>query len=187
MGLSASGGTPETKKGPATRGPKKTYPGNLRPGRGWRNAEAWFYYEEAVKSEQSRDWLDCTDYAQASLAAENRQSTRFLAATCEERAGLWVEAVADYQTVADAAGKLGMHDIESRSKKALQTLRDKVPKIVIRKPAKADDLVVKMNDVEVPADKLGGEILGQPRAAHDHGEGQRRRRPHGVRAGGGGR
>lgn len=161
-GGSASGGTPETKKAPEKRGPKKTYPGNLRPGRGWRNAEAWFYYEEAVKSEQSRDWLDCNDYAQASLAAENRQSTRYLAATCEERAGLWVEAVADYQTVADAAGKLGMRDIEGRSKRALQTLRDKIPKLVIRRPAKADNLVVKMNDVEIAGDKLGGEIWVNP-------------------------
>jgi hypothetical protein len=161
-GSSASGGTPETRKGPEKRGPKKAYPGNLRPGRGWRNAEAWFYFDEASKSEQGRDWLDCADYAQASLAAENRQSTRFLAATCEERAGLWLEAVADYQTVADAAGKLGMRDIEGRSRKALQALRDKVPRIVIRKPARADDLVVKMNDVEVAPDKLGGEIWVNP-------------------------
>ncbi|APR86712.1 hypothetical protein A7982_12061 [Minicystis rosea] len=161
-GSSASGGTPETKKAPGERAPKKTYPGNLRPTRGFRSAEASFYHDEALKSEQSRDWLDCADYAQASLAAENRQSTRFLAASCEERAGLWVEAVADYQTVADAAGKLGMRDIESRSKKALQTLRDKVPKIVLRKPAKADDLVVKMNGVEVAPDKLGGEIWVNP-------------------------
>jgi hypothetical protein len=161
-GDSVSGGTPETKKGPAQRGPKKVYPGNLRPGRGWRNAEAWFYYDEATKSEQARDWLDCVDYAQASLAAENRQSTRFLAASCEERAGLWVEAIADYQTVSEAAGKLGMRDIEARSKKALATLKEKIPKIVIRKPANASDLVVKMNDVEVPADKLGGEIWINP-------------------------
>src|SRR5258708_14592699 len=50
-----------------------------------------FYWEEAQKAEASRDWLDCADYANASLAAENRQTTRYLAATCEERAGLWVE------------------------------------------------------------------------------------------------
>lgn len=161
-GASASGGTPETKKGPEKREPKKVYPGNLRPGRGWRNAEAWFYFEEAIKAEHSRDWLDCADYAQASLAAENRQSTRFLAASCEERAGLWVEAIADYQTVVEAAPKLGMRDIGNRSTRALSALRDKIPKIVIRKPARAENLVVKMNDAEVAPDRLGGEIWVNP-------------------------
>lgn len=168
----SSGAAAEPKKGPDTpappppaaqkRGPKKQYPGNLRPGRGWRNAEAWFYHEEAVKSEQSRDWVDCADYAQASLAAENRVSTRYLAATCAERGGLWIEAIADYQQVAEGAGKVGLHDVEGRAKKALQALRDKIPKIVIRKPARAESLVVKMNDVEVPAEKLGGEIWVNP-------------------------
>jgi tetratricopeptide (TPR) repeat protein len=161
-GGTASGGTAETKKGPATRAPKKTYPGNLRPGRGWRNAEAWFYYEEAARSEASRDWLDCADYAQASLAAENRQTTRYLAAACEERAGLWVEALADFQTVFEAAGKLGIRDIESKSKKHLDNLREKIPKIVIRKPARADDLVVRLNDVEIAPEKLNGEIWVNP-------------------------
>ena len=164
-GSSSSGGTPESKKGASTRGtrgPKKAYPGGSRPGRGWRSAEGYYYFEEAQKAEQGRDWLDCADYAQASLAAENRQTTRFLAATCEERAGLWVEALADYQTVIEAAGKLGLRDIESRSKKALAALRDKVPKIVLRKPSRAESLVVKMNDVEIAPDKLGGEIWVNP-------------------------
>lgn len=147
---------------PAKRGPKKTYPGNLRPGRGWRSGEAWWYHEEAVKSEHSRDWHDCADYAQASLAVDPRYSTRFLAASCEERGGLWVEAVADYQIVAEGAGKVGLRDIEGRAKRALSALRDKIPKIVIRKPARAEGLVVKMNDVEVPAEKLGGEIWVNP-------------------------
>jgi hypothetical protein len=162
-GGSASGGSPETKKaGPAERKPKKTFPGGGRPVRGWRSPEAFFYWNEAAKAEASQDWLDCTDYAQASLAAENRQTTRFLAASCEERAGLWVEALADFQTVAEASGKLGLRDTEQKSKARLAALRDKIPKIVIRKPAKGDDVAIKMNDVDVPAEKLGGEIWVNP-------------------------
>jgi hypothetical protein len=162
-GGTASGGTPETiKQGPSERKPKKTYPGGGRPVRGWRNPEAHFYWEEAQKSEASRDWLDCVDYAQASLAAENRQTTRYLAATCEERAGLWVEAIADYQTVVEGAAKLGIRDIEGKARQKLGTLKDKIPKIVIRKPAKGEGLVVQMNGVDVPAEKLGGELWVNP-------------------------
>ncbi len=162
-GSSASGGTPETiAKSPTERKPKKTYAGGGRPVRGWRNPEAFFYWDEARKAEASRDWLDCVDYAQASIAAENRQTTRYLAATCEERAGLWVEAVADYQTVINAAGKLGMRDVERQARGKLTALRDRIPRVVIEKPAKGEGLVVKLNDAEVPADKLGGEIWVNP-------------------------
>ena len=161
-GTTASGGTAETNKGPATRAPRKAYPGNLRPPRGWKSAEAWFYYEEAARSEAGRDWLDCADYAQASVAVENRQTTRYLAAACEERAGLWIEALADYQTVLEASGKLGLRDIEAKTRKHLDLLHDKIPKLVLRKPARADDLVVKLNDVEVAPEKLNGEIWVNP-------------------------
>lgn len=157
-----SGGTPETNKGPGERKPKKTFPGGGRAPRGWRTAEGFFYWSEASKAEASRDWLDCADYAQASLAAENRAVTRLLAASCEERAGLWVEALADFQTVIDTAPKLGLHEAAKQAQARWQALRDKIPKIVIRKPAKADDLVVTMNDAEIPPDKLGGEIWVNP-------------------------
>ncbi len=161
-GTSASGGTEETKKGPEQREPKKKWPGSGRPPRGWKSAEAFFYYNEATKSEGKRDWLDCVDYAQASLTAENRATTRFLAASCEEKAGLWIEAYADYQTVGETGGKSGLFDVANNAKQRAQTLKDKIPKIVLRKPALADNLVVKMNDVEVPNEKLNGEIWVNP-------------------------
>src|SRR5262249_53235032 len=121
-----------------------------------------FYYNEATKSEGNRDWLDCVDYAQASLTAENRATTRFLAASCEEKAGLWIEAYADYQTVGETGGKTGLLDGSNQPHQRGQRLKDKVPKIVLRKPATAEKLVVMMNDVEVPADKLNGEIWVNP-------------------------
>lgn len=161
---SPSGGTQETAKAGAERKPKKVYPGRGRPPRGWRTGEGFFYFREATASEQNRDWLDCVDYAQASLAVENRPTTRMLAASCEERAGLWLEALADYKIVADTAGtaRVGLHDTANKAKEKLKELRDKIPKIVLRKPAKAQDLVVKMNDAVVPPEKLGGEIWVNP-------------------------
>jgi len=162
-GNTASGGTEETKKsGPEVRKPKKTFSGGGRPPRGWKSAEAYFYFGQATSSESSRDWLDCVDYAQASLTAENRASTRFLLASCEERAGLWIEAYADYQTVGETGGKTGLFDTATQAKQRAQTLRDKIPKIVLRKPPNAEKLSVKMNDVEVPNEKLGGEIWINP-------------------------
>lgn len=166
-----SSGSAEIKP-EAERGPKKKFSGRGRPPRGWKSAEAYFYFREATASEREREWLDCADYAQASLSAENRATTRFLAGSCEERAGLWIEALADYQIVADTAGKTGLFDTAKEARSRAQVLRDKIPKIVLRKPANAKDLVVKMNDDEVPAKKLGGEIWVNPGQRLIHARGK---------------
>ena len=146
----------------APRKPKKTFPGGGTFPRGWRSAEAYFYYNEATTSEASRDWLDCVDYTQASLTAENRVTTRFLLASCEERGGLWIEALADFQSVSDGAGKVGLHQVGGLAKQRAQTLREKTPKVVIRKPAQADALVVTMNGAPLANDKLDGEVWINP-------------------------
>lgn len=146
----------------AQRKPKKTFPGGGRFPRGWRSAEAYFYYTEATASEASRDWLDCVDYTRASLEAENRVTTRFLTASCEERGGLWIEALADFQIVADSAGRMGLRDVGSSARQRAQTLREKTPKVVLRKPANAQGLTVSMDGVEVAGDKLDGEVWVNP-------------------------
>ncbi len=144
------------------RRPKKTWPGGGRFPRGWRSSEAYFYSNEATTSEASRDWLDCVDYAQASLQAEDRVTTRFLLASCEERGGLWIEALADFQIVTDSAGKIGLRDVGNLARQRAETLREKTPKIVIRKPAKVDALTVTINGVELAIDKLDGEVWVNP-------------------------
>ena len=142
--------------------PRKEYPGNLKPGRGWKTGEGYFFYQEAVSAEGSRDWADCAAYAQASLAAEGRVTTRYLAASCEERAGLWIEAQSDYEIVADTGGSAGLRNVATQARAKADELTQKIPKIILRKPAKATSLVVKMNNVEIPAEKLGGEIWVNP-------------------------
>lgn len=142
--------------------PRKQYPGDVRPGRGWKTGEGYFFYQEAVASEGSRDWADCAEYAQASLAAENRVTTRYLAASCEERAGLWIEAYGDYTIVADTGPKLGLRGVANQARAKAGELEQKIPKIILRKPAKVTGLVVKLNNVEVPDEKLGGEIWVNP-------------------------
>lgn len=161
---SPSGGNKETKQKEQeteTGELKKTYKGGRAP-RGWRSGEAFFYYNEAASSEKAQDWLDCISYGQASLAAENRASTRFLVGSCEERAGLWIEALADYQIVTDSAPKLGMRGLGVQASRRADELRKKIPKLVIRKSGKVEDLKVRLNGVEIDNDKLGGEIWVNP-------------------------
>ncbi len=171
---SGSSGSAESNKD-KKRKPKKKFPGG-RPPRGWKSGEAYFYFNEAQKDERDREWLACADDAQASLAAENRASTRYLAASCEERAGLWIEALADYRIVADTAGGSALYDVEGKAKSSVAQLTGKIPKVVIRKPARATDLVVTLNDQAIDAEKLNGEIWVNPGqrtvAAHGKVDGQ---------------
>ncbi|MBK8258314.1 MAG: DUF3570 domain-containing protein [Polyangiaceae bacterium] len=161
----ASTGTAQVPKadgGAGTPKVRKEYPGNVKPARGWKTGEGYFYYQEAVSAEGSRDWADCAAYAQASLTAENRVTTRYLAASCEERAGLWIEAYGDYNIVADTGQATGLGNVARQARAKAEELSQKIPKIIIRKPAKATGLVVKLNNVVIENEKLGGEIWVNP-------------------------
>ena len=153
---------PKPEAGGDAPKPRKEYPGNVRPGRGWKTGEGYFFYQEAVAAEGARDWADCAAYAQASLAAENRVTTRYLAASCEERAGLWIEAQTDYAIVADTGGSTGLAGVARQARTKADELAQKIPKLILRKPAKATNLVVKLNNVEIAPEKLGGEIWVNP-------------------------
>ncbi|MEJ7732393.1 MAG: DUF3570 domain-containing protein [Polyangiaceae bacterium] len=153
---------PPAKVEPEQGATKKVCKSGGRAPRGWRSPEAFCYFNHAYRAEREREWADCAAYAQASLAFEDRPQVRFTAAGCAERAGLWIEALADFEIVADSAGRFGLHDSARQARSKAQALREKMPKLVVRRPAKATDLVVNMNDEEVPLEKLDGEIWVNP-------------------------
>jgi hypothetical protein len=160
---SPSGGNQETKAAAAS-GDKKLkaqYEGQKAP-RGWRSGEAWFYYDQAIKSDKAGEHLDCIEYAKASYEAENRTSTTFLIAACEAAAGLWVEAVSDYEATAEAASRANIRKTAGEAKRRADDLRGKIPKIIIKKPANATDVKVRLNSVQVAEDQLGTEIQVNP-------------------------
>jgi len=167
-GGSSSGGGQDTKEpsAPASSGgggkkPKVTYDGQA-PKRGWRTGEGSFYYELATKAEKEREWADCATYGRASYEAEDRTSTLFLVAACEARAGLWVEAVADYEATIEAAQRKNIRGTAAQAQARADELRAKIPKLVIQKPANVTDLKVRVNSAEISADQLGSEILVNP-------------------------
>ena len=141
---------------------RKKYAGGGRAVRGWKSAEAYFYFSEAKKSEEAREWGDCAGYAGDSIAAENRISTKYLRASCLERGGKWVEAVADYTTTADEGPKNGLRDIGKTAQEKVDDLTKKMPKLVLRPPPKIEDLKVEVDDAAVDQGKLGGEIWVNP-------------------------
>ncbi|MDI1476747.1 DUF3570 domain-containing protein [Polyangium sp. y55x31] len=162
---SPSGGNQETKEAKAASGGSKktkvTYEGQA-PGRGWRTGEGSFYYEQAIKAEKQSEWLDCAAYGRASYEAEERTSTLFLVASCEARAGLWVEAVSDYEATAEAAQRKNIRQMAAQAQRRAEELRAKIPKIVVQKPAGATDVKVRLNGVELEEDQLGSEIPVNP-------------------------
>ncbi|MBK9262535.1 MAG: DUF3570 domain-containing protein [Polyangiaceae bacterium] len=160
-GSTSSSSTPSTSPSSSGKKPKKEYDGR-RPARGWRTGEGSFYYVEAYKAEKEREWDDCITYGRLSYEAEYRSSTQFLVASCEARAGMWLEAIADYEATAEAAEKANIRRTVQMARSRADELRAKLPKVTILKPANVQDLKVRMGGAEVPPDKLDTEILVNP-------------------------
>jgi hypothetical protein len=150
--------------GPAVPEPtdRKKYPGGMRAPRGWKTAEAHFYFQEAIAAQDERSWGLCVGYATDSLGAEDRVGTKLLRAQCADRGGKWVQALADYEAVAEQAPGLGMHDQGKTARARFEELKAKVPKLVLRPPARVDALEVSLDGDRVPNDKLGGELWADP-------------------------
>lgn len=142
--------------------PRKKYPGGMRTPRGWRSAEAHFYHQQALEAQDDKKWSLCAGYAGDSLAVEDRVSTKFLRAQCLDKGNQWLEAKADYDVVAKEAPDLGMKDVGKRAQERLDYITDKAPKITFKKPSNAEELVVSIDDVQVPEDKLVGEMIVNP-------------------------
>lgn len=149
-----------TNPSPATK-PKKEYDGR-RPERGWRTGEGSFYYVEASRAEKQREWDDCVTYGRLSYEAEYRTSTQFLVASCEARAGLWIEAIEDYEATAEAAEKANIRRTAQMATSRADELRAKLPNVIIQAPKDAQDIRVRIGGLEVPPDKLGTEIPVNP-------------------------
>lgn len=156
-----SGGASAAKK-PAAGGkkggiPKKDCSGSGRPPRGWRSGGAYKCYQDALGAEDKREWLECAGFALGSTEVEERSTSRFLAGSCLERGGRWVDAVAQYEKVAQAGTAASRQGSERGD-----ALRAKIPKLVVRPPSKAADLVVRIDGSEVAPSQLGGEIWVDP-------------------------
>lgn len=160
-GSSGSSSSPPSTSSSSAKKPKREYSGE-RPARGWRTGEGSFYYNEAYKAEKEREWADCVTYGRLSYEAEYRTSTQFLVASCEARAGQWLEAIADYEATADAAEKANIRRTIALARGRADELRKKLPKVTVQKPADVQDLKVRIGGVEVPADKLGSEMDVNP-------------------------
>lgn len=158
----------KARKGQKEPGPavpeseRKKYPGGMRAPRGWKTAEGYFYYQEALKEQDDRSWGLCVGYASDSLGAEDRVGTKLLRAQCADQGGKWVQALADYEVVSEQAPALGMNDAGKTSKARFDELKGKVPKLILRPPAKVDALEVLLDGDRVPNDKLGGELWADP-------------------------
>lgn len=130
--------------------------------KGWKSSVAFCFFTEAVAAEASQEWATCSNHAQSSLTAEDRPTTRYLAAQCQERAGRWTDALRDYQIVIDAAREAGLKATAQEAQIRAKLLRERVPRLVIRPPANAEGLVVTLDGTQVANDKLGGEIWVNP-------------------------
>jgi len=132
------------------------------PPKDWDSSAAFCYFVEAVAAEAAQEWSECSAYVDASLTKQDRPTTRYLGAQCRERGGKWTEALREYAIVVETARRANMTATAREAALRAKLLKERIGKVVIRPPAGATELVVKLDGVEVPAEKLGGEIWVTP-------------------------
>lgn len=151
-GKSSGGAAPSRKK----------YPGSGKTPSGWKSAEAYWYFDQAKQADAAKSFDDCAGYASDSLAAEDRLGTKYLRAQCNDKGGKLAEALEEYKIVADTGADNGMKDAAKASTEKVKDLDGRVPKLTLKAPSKTDGLSVKIDDTDIPVDKLDTELRVNP-------------------------
>ena len=152
---------PPAAAAPATGGAGKCKEEG-RPPQGWKTSAGFCFFAEAVAAEAAQDWNECIANADASQKAEDRPTTRFLGATCRERAGKWTEALREYQGVIEPAMRANMTNTVAEAQKRAKALRERMPVLILKAPPGTKSLRVTIDDTPVPQERLAGEIWVDP-------------------------
>jgi hypothetical protein len=162
-GSGGAGGSAEKPKsgGDAPLKPRKPYPGDVKPGRGWKTGEGFFFYQEAVASEGSRDWADCaaTRRPRSPPRTASRRATSRRRARSAPASGSRRRRLQDRRRHA-AAPRASARRRATKAKAAGARAED--PQDHHPQAGQGHGLVVKLNNVEIPSEKLGGEIWVNP-------------------------
>lgn len=150
------------KPTPPPTGERKKYDGTGKPPKGWKSAEAFFYFEEARASEEAEKYDDCIAYADDSFTAEARTATKFLKASCLERSKRWVDALAIFREVETEANAAKLRDTARVAAERTKNLETNLPRMIFVPPGDITDLKVELDGRPIAAERIGEAIAVDP-------------------------
>ncbi|MCU0684983.1 MAG: CDC27 family protein [Polyangiaceae bacterium] len=114
-------------------------------------------FRTGISLEQAGDWERALKKFRDAAAFKSTAQVRFHIARCLEKLGNWTEAIGAYElAMADATGA-DRNEIVKHSKPAVESLRARVPKLILERGPGAELVAVQLNDTE-----LGSASFGQP-------------------------
>jgi hypothetical protein len=123
--------------------------------------EARKTFQRALELEQAKNWPEALRLFREVGEAKMTPQVRFHIALCEENLGKLVAALGGYELAladADAVGGDFKHDVET----AIERLRARIPKLVIRRGEGASAAKIELDGVALGASSIGVEVPLDP-------------------------
>ncbi len=145
-------GQDKTRKAKGCRG---SYNDRSAP-RDWRSGEAYHCYLESKARRNDGDLKQCAEDARASLELEKQLRSRAVLAGCLEKDNAWKEAIDQYRELARRATSSRQYNQGKKWSQRASTLQRRMPSILLEAPDDVEDLTIKLDGAELPAEAVLG-------------------------------
>jgi hypothetical protein len=112
-------------------------------------------FAEAQKEERAGNWQSALEALRKVAAIKLTPGIRFHIALCEDKIGMLLEALADYEAAEREAQQQSTQDVLSAIKEPLAALRARIPRLTVNVPADIRDVRVTVDGTPLAASELG--------------------------------
>jgi tetratricopeptide (TPR) repeat protein len=117
-------------------------------------------FEQALAMQTAGDWAGALALLKEVAAVKATPQVRFNMALCEERLGRLVSALGGYELAAADARAEGAEQVAQEVEARLESLRERIPKIIVRRGSGAEAAWISLDGVA-----LGDQVVGTPMLA----------------------
>lgn len=114
-------------------------------------------FSQALALQTAGDWAGALALLKEVAAVKSTPQVRFNIALCEEKLGRLVAALGDYELAAADARAERAEQVAEEVEARLENLRQRIPKLVLRRGAGADAAIIAVDGVSV-----GDQVIGTP-------------------------
>jgi hypothetical protein len=114
-------------------------------------------FSQALALQTAGDWAGALALLKDVAAVKSTPQVRFNIALCEEKLGRLVAALGDYELAAADARAERAEQVAEEVEARLENLRQRIPKLILRRGAGADAAIVAVDGVSV-----GDQVIGAP-------------------------
>jgi hypothetical protein len=119
-------------------------------------------FRQAISLQTGGNWAAALGLFRDVAAVKNTPQVQFNIAICEENLGQLVQALGDYQLAAAQATEEGNAQVAAEVEDRLETLKERIPKILIQRGQNAGIAKISIDGLEVGSAMIGKEMPVDP-------------------------